>query len=59
MEASLYHGFDENPKGSSSGKLLMLYKLHAATYGDPFPNPDTLTMPFFDVSQKPRNSKDE
>jgi hypothetical protein len=25
----------------------MLYKLHAATYGVRFPNPDTLTMPFF------------
>jgi hypothetical protein len=24
----------------------MLYKLHAATCGGPFPNPDTLTMPF-------------
>jgi hypothetical protein len=24
----------------------MLYKLHAATYGVHFPNPDTLTMPF-------------
>ena len=34
------------------GKVLMLYKLHAATYDVRFPNPDTLIMPFFDVSRK-------
>jgi hypothetical protein len=36
-----------------------IYKLHAATYGVPFPNPDTLTMPLFDVSRNQATPKDQ
>lgn len=44
-------------KAVTFGKVLMLYKLHAATYGVRFPNPDTLTMPFFDVSRNQATPK--
>ena len=41
MKASLYHGFDEDPKEVvPPGKLgCYLYKLHAATYGVRFLQP--------------------